>query len=114
MDKWLGYYFRSSSILTDEYAKFSREMKKYLKTISINNIELISYNRMHFCFSAFFKNNKTGKLVYACCFDVRYFQDAWYTRLLIRTAKHDKDYTGGRNQFCTLPELSDAIQILTK
>ena len=70
--------------------------------------------RGHFYFSGFFKNLETGKWVYVNCAVVRFFKNEWYNRLLVRTAKNNKDYTGGKNEFSTLSSLLDSLNNLTK
>lgn len=110
---WLEYTFESSSGLTEEFARFSRDMKKELKKIMID-YELVNYSRGHFYYSVFFKNIKNDKLVYISSSDVRYFQDNWYNNLLIRTAEHEKDYTGGFNDWATLPKLKEKADYLTR
>ena len=107
---WLGYHFESSSQLTEEFANFSRMIKSELKKTA--GYELVSYNRGHFYFSAFLKNNKTNKLIYLSCDDVR-GSDGWYNNLLIRTAQHNKDYTGGRNNFVKFTDIKTQADILT-
>ncbi len=110
---WLDYTFESSSGLTEEFAKFSKDIKKELKKLMIG-YELISYSRGHFEYSAFFKNINNGQLVYVSCSDVRHFKNAWYDNLLIRTAEHEKDYTGGSNDWATLPKLKEKADYLTR
>lgn len=113
IEAWRGYHFESSSGLTEEWADFSEDMQKHLKKTLAPELSLVSYYRGHFYFSAFIKNNETGKLAYISCDDVRYSPDAWYTRLLVRTAKHDKDYRGGSNDFATLSGLKEKALALT-
>ncbi len=103
LKNWVGYYFESSCHLTPEFAEFAKQIKSYLK--KIEGYELVDFLRGHFEFSAFLKNIKTGKLVYVSCSDVRYFPDEWYNNLLIRTASHEKDYTGGSNNYVKFIEL---------
>ena len=109
---WLGYNFESSSGLTEEFADFSKDIKIELKKI-MTGYELISYNRGHFYFSAFFKNIINNKFVYISSDDVR-GSDRWYTNLLVRTAKNDKDYTGGSNDWSTLPLIKEKADYLIK
>jgi len=109
---WIGYTFRSSSGLTEEWAEFSKAIKKELK--KIDGYDLVSYSRGHFFFSAFLKNTTTGKLVYISSSDVRFFKDEWYNRLLIRTAQHDKDFTGGANYMTLFSKIKEHADKLTK
>lgn len=69
--------------------------------------ELI-FNPMYFEWSAFFK--KDGKFIYVHVGDVRYnICGHWYNRVLYRTAKSEKDYTGGCNNFCSYEELEERL-----
>lgn len=113
IDKWIGNVFVSSSGLTKEYAEFYKDIKSYLKKLTAGKYEM-ELGRGHFYFSGFFKNLETGKWVYVNCADVRFFKNEWYNRLLVRTAKNNKDYTGGKNEFSTLSSLLDSLNNLTK
>ena len=111
ISKWVGYNFQSSSVLTEEFALFSKHIRAELK--KINGYELVSYNRGHFYFSAFLKNKQNSKLVYISSDDVR-GSSGWYSGLLIRTAQHDKDYTGGRNNFCQFNKIKEQADYLLR
>jgi hypothetical protein len=86
----------SGSDLSSEFKSFFRKEKKritdILKEKGCTNIEM-GYG--FYYFSGFF-TSPTGQAYYFSCSDVRHFP---YNRLLIRTAKHYKDYTGGSNNF---------------
>jgi hypothetical protein len=88
--------FESSCGLTPEFAQFFRTFKseftKELQTIGATNIE---FSRGHFYVSGFF-TTPDGQAWYFSISDVRFFPDR---RLLYRTAKDYKDYTGGRNRY---------------
>lgn len=115
IENWLGYSFESSSGLTPEFAEFRREVKRYIKKILPEELELIMpFGSLHFEFSGFIKNKKTGKFVYFSCSDVRFFKDSWYDDLLIRTAENEKDYTGGSNNSCKITEVSEKAKQLTE
>ena len=114
IERWLGYTFESSSSLTPEFAEFRREIKRYIKKSLTDDLELIMpFGSLHFAFSGFIKNKITGRFVYFSCSDVRSWSDGWYNDLLIRTAENEKDYTGGSNNSCKLPELSKKAKELT-
>lgn len=114
ISKWLDYLFESSSGLTEEFDQFAREYKKAVIKQLPDNCELVSFNRGHFYMSAFIRNNETKKLVYISTSDVRHFSNSWYNNILIRTAQHDKDYTGGSNCFTTYLKLKENIEKLTR
>ena len=66
--------------------------------------ELI-FSPMYFEWSAFFK--KDGKFIYVHVGDVRW--NNWYDSVLYRTAKSEKDYTGGSNCYCSYEELEEKL-----
>jgi len=96
-DKYINYPFESSTVLTEEFKGFSRAFKGDLNELTRDSFELVKFNRGHFYISGFLKNRETGGLVYFSIPDVRFFMNGWKTRMLIRTAENDTDYTGGRN-----------------
>ena len=111
LKKYLDYEFSSGSYTKDDYKSFERKYVNYLKSIAKENgWELVSVNKNHYEFSAFFKYN--DKYVYFSISDVRFWQNDWYNKILIRTANHSKDYTGGRNYYTTLPTLNYGIKNL--
>lgn len=103
--------FESSSSKTPEFTAFTRtfksEFKKVLKELNCTELECING---HFDISGFF-NSANGQLWYFNIGDVRWGQR---NSLLIRTAQHRKDYTGGPNMYAGLeyliPELKRIIQ----
>jgi len=114
IENWLGYVFESSCSLTPEFAQFRRDIKKYIKNNLSSELELIMpFGSLHFEFSGFIKNKRTGKFVYFSCPDVRSWPDQWYNNLLIRTAENEKDFTGGSNNYCKITELSEKALNLT-
>lgn len=114
MKKYLGYRFDGGAYTTPEYKSFETKYINYLKKIcELNGWELTKANKSHFEFSAFIKNSD-NKYVYFSISDVRYWQDGWYKSILIRTAKNDKDYTGGANHYTDLENLSNSIKTLLK
>jgi hypothetical protein len=114
IEKWLGYNFESSSSRTPEYSAFEREFKKELVKQLPENCELVNWSRGHFEVSCFIKNAISGRFAYLSTSDVRYFPDEWYNNLLIRTAKHEKDYTGGSNDSSDWKNLKKNLERLFK
>ena len=86
----------SGSDLSSAFKTFFRKEEKRISDIltkkGCTNIEM---NYGFYYFSGFF-TSPTGQVYYLSCSDVRHFG---YERLLIRTAKDYKDYTGGSNQY---------------
>lgn len=96
------------SVTSDDYKSFQRKYKNFIKKVcEENNMELVKFNPNHYEFSAFVK--KDDKFVYISISDVRYFKNAWYNRILVRTAKSEKDYTGGFNNYTSLPLLETTL-----
>lgn len=113
IEKWLNHRFESSSALTPEFSNFAKDFKKELKRQLPDECEIVAWSRGHFYVSCFIKNKETSKFAYLSHSDVRFFPDEWYNNILIRTAKHEKDYTGGSNCNCKFPELKEWIERLT-
>ena len=113
IESWLKVYFESSCSPTPEFSSFARQFKAYVKKMCGSDFEIAGWNRGHFYLSGFIKNKKTNKLAYFMTSDVRYFPGQWYNNLLVRTAEHERDYSGGRNNWTTLPEIIKVVGKLT-
>ena len=91
--------FESSSTRTPQYLAwhklFKREFVKFLTQKGMMEVQINKPN--HFDMSGFFLA-KNGQLWYFSISDLRCSKDS----MLIRTAKHPKDYTGGSNRSATL------------
>lgn len=95
--------------VSDDYKSFQTKYRNFLKKLcKENGYELVKFNPNHYNFSCFVKGN--DKFVYISISDVRYFKKEWFNNILIRSAKHEKDYTGGSNQYTSLPCLEAKIQ----
>ena len=81
-----------------------KEFKAIAKKIGAD----IIFSPNYFEWSAFFI--KDGKYIYVHMGDVRYWD--WYHDVLFRTAKNEKDYTGGANQRCTFDNLAEELSDL--
>ena len=100
--------FESSCSTTPEFAQFFRTFKseftKELKTIGATDIE---FSRGHFHLTGFFRSTD-GQLWYFSLSDVRGMEyclnQSCMGKLLYRTAKHNKDWTGGSNRYATIRE----------
>ena len=111
MLKYLDYEFSTGCETGEDYKKFERKYISYLKALcKENGWELVNVSKGHYEFSAFFKCN--NKYVYFKISDVRYFKNEWFNHILIRTAKSEKDYTGGQNHYTNLMDLPVKLQTL--
>ena len=79
------------------YSKQKSLVKKALRQAGFTNIKM---NNGYYYFSGFAERN--SKLIYFSIFDVRHIYNSSDTQLLIRTAEHHKDFTGGSNHYATL------------
>ena len=109
--KWLNHEFQSSSVKTPEFKSFSNDFIKDLKSLA-QGYEFVNVNKGHFYVSGFIK--KDDKYAYFSISDVRYFKNEWYNHIMIRTAKSDKDYTGGNNNYTNLENFNKKIDSLFK
>jgi len=105
--------FESSSGRTPEYLAwhrlFKREFSKFLTEYGATDIQIGKPN--HFNMSGFFTVN--GQAWYFSISDIRWSKD----KMLIRTAKSYKDYTGGMNQYaslCSEEAFTDAFKRIVK
>lgn len=99
-------YFGSSSRNSPEFNKFfnafTKVMKKELECIGATNFEI---SKGHFYLSGFFKIGE--QLIYFSISDVRSdfgFNRSGEPEMLVRTAKHNKDWTGGGNNYVVIEE----------
>ncbi len=111
--QWLDTSFESSSSTTPEFAAFAAQYRRELKKQLAKDLELVGFNRGHFYLSGFIKNSLTGKYAYFMTDDVRFSVNGWHNQVLMRTAKHEKDYTGGRNDWASWGTMRDKALMLT-
>lgn len=91
--------FESSSGKTPEFKSFATKFKNdFKKELDSIGAKMTAYSVGHFYVSGFFRT-KTDKCIYFSISDVRSFMD---TKILVRTARDEKDYTGGVNQYVNM------------
>ena len=112
--KYINYNFESSCYKTEEFIQFSRDFKSDLKKIIGDAYTLVNFSVGHFYLSGFIENKATKKLAYFSTSDVRGCNNEWHNSLLIRTAEHIKDFSGGRNKFTSLEKIAESLDDLTK
>lgn len=101
----LAIGLESSSVITPELKNFSSTFKKeFTKELESIGAKLTAYSLGHFFVSGFFK--KDGKCFYFSFGDVREmeFRSGSDISLLYRTARDEKDYIGGYNNWVTVKE----------
>jgi len=112
IEEWVDYEFETSLGLTEEFNSFYHDIRKFLKKELKEEFEL-TVKRGHFEFLGFVKNRKTNKWAYFSCSDVRFFKNEWFKNLLVRTAKGERDFTGGRNTFSEFLNIRENLLKLT-
>jgi hypothetical protein len=94
-------YFGSGSYNSEEFDEFFKSFKKsFTRELKKINAVSIEFSKGHFYLSGFFKVNEQH--YYFSISDVRHgfgFYANGKPRMLIRTAEHNKDYTGGGNNY---------------
>lgn len=90
--------------------QLDRKVKSYLKSI-LPEAKIFGFKNGFCRTSGFVEMN--DKFVYISIPDIR-FNRNWQNDILIRTAKNDRDYTGGRNNYTTIEKLSTDIMKLIK
>ena len=114
LEDWRSVTIESSTGPTPEWIAFARMYRAHIaRDATRHGLDLVSWRRGHFDASAFFKNRTTGRLAYLSISDVRFFRNECMENILLRTAAHDKDYTGGPNCWTTLDTLSETLERLT-
>ena len=114
MSKWYNFDFENCQTNETGYDrkafnKFGLDFKKEINTLLEDiGAEVHSISRGYFILSGFIK--KDDKLVYFSIDDVRFNKFQKDTMILVRTAKHDRDFTGGRNNFSNLDNLKKDVQ----
>ena len=116
LEDWIGNKFESSYSKTPEFMAFAQMYRARIRKIADKaGLEIVDWSTGgHFCVSAMLKNRQTGKFVYMSCSDVRHWRDGWYKDILVRTAEHKEDWTGGSNNSSTLEKLGEAFERLTR
>ena len=96
--------FQSSSSVTPQFVTFFNTFKKELtKLLKSKGCTEIVIDRGHFYAAGFFTTPNKG-IYYFSISDVRWFKEE---RIMYRTAKHYKDFTGGLNQYVALDEIDE-------
>ena len=110
-----NYQFESSTEKTKEFTSFATKFKNVIKSIleeTNPNCILDSFNVGHFYVSGFIKNQENNKFVYFSISDVRCSNVRHYVldRILVR--QHNKDFTGGANNFVELENFKFKLERL--
>lgn len=107
--KWKHHHFTSGAYIGDDFKDFSKDFKSYLKRI-MDTVggTVLSFNRGHYYCSAFIMRSSDNQVIYISTPDVRWGENE-FNRILVRTAVHEKDFTGGSNRHTPIEDLSVLI-----
>lgn len=111
LQPFVNYVFSSGSYTGEDFNEFNTKFKKVIEKMLPDNYSLHYWNKGHYYCSAVIKDNEEH-FIYMSISDVRHFPHEWVENILIRTMKHDKDWTGGTNKFTDLINFTKDIQKL--
>ena len=98
-------------VTSDDYKTFEKKYRNILKKIcKEKGFELTWFSGNHYEFSAMFRSDY--KYIYMNISDTRYWRNEWFNNILIRYAKHAKDYGGWHtiNDYTNLPHLDEKLE----
>ena len=113
LQPFVGYLFSSGSYIGDDFKSFNTKFRNSIKKLLPNGYKIHYWNRGHYYCSAVIKTPEE-KFIYISIPDVRYWENEWFSDILCRTMKHDKDLTGGQNHRTTLFTFTKDIENLYK
>lgn len=103
---------------SQEFIAFAENFRSVVKEVAKKiGAELVSFSVGHYFFSGFV--SRDGKFVYFSYDLPRHMtldlsrSDSWQG-ILVRTAKHPKDYTGGSNRFCNIMQMEKLVDQLLR
>ena len=96
-----------------EYQSFQRKYKNYLTKHLPYGFSIYKFDKNYFCFSCIIKTD-TNNFLYLSIPDVRYSNNAWMNKILIRRMKNERDYTGMTNYFTGLDRLTKNLLSLDR
>lgn len=100
--KWEGHMFSTGPYAGKDYITFEKDSKTDLKKmLKEEGLKLHNFSKNHYCFTAVVTDG-LEHFIYISQSDVRWSD---LDRILIRTMKHDKDWTGGHNRYCRWEEV---------
>ena len=111
LQSFVNYVFSGGSYTGNDFNVFNTKFKNAIKKMLPDNYALHYWNKGHYYCSAVIKDNEE-RFIYISIPDVRFFPHEWIANILIRTMKHDKDWTGGSNNFTDLINFTKDIQKL--
>ena len=114
LQPYWNHEFSSGGTTGQDYKQFQAKYRNWLrKELSGYSVTLLPN---HYEFSAVIEKPAAGaepaRYVYLSISDVRAFPRQWATRILVRTMRHAKDWTGGYNNYCGITGVRDTVDRL--
>ena len=111
LQPFVNYIFSSGGYAGDDFKSFNTKYRNAIKKLLPHGYEIHSWNKGHYRCSAVIKDTN-DRFIYMSIYDVRFFPNEWAEDILIRTMKHDKDWSGGINHRTDLINFTKDIQRL--
>lgn len=108
---FVDYQFSSGGVIGEDFRSFNTKYRNAIKTRLPKGYLILNWTRGHY-FCSWVIKTPDNKYIHMCISDVRFFQNEWFSNILMRTMRHPKDWTGGPNRFTTLFTMKEDIQKL--
>ena len=105
---FVDYVFSSGGITGNDFKSFNTKFKSVIKNLLPDGFSIHAWVNGHYFCHAVIKT-PGDRYIYMSIPDVRYFPNEWFSNILYRTMKHDKDWTGGPNCYTTVFTLAKDI-----
>lgn len=106
-----NYNFSSGGCIGKDFISFNTKFRNLIKKSLPDGWSIHYWNRGHYYCSGVIET-LGNQFIYFSIPDVRFFDAEWVTNILIRTMKHEKDWTGGSNHRTDVFNFSKDIQKL--
>lgn len=111
LQPYWDHEFSSGGTAGRDYKQFQAKYRNWLKK-ELHGYK-VTLHPNHYEFSAVIEKPancaEPAKYVYLSVPDVRFFPRKWATNILVRAMAHAKDWTGGRNNYCGITGVRDAV-----
>ena len=113
LQPYVHHEFSSGGYAGGDFGLFDARYHDSIKRILPTGYIIHEWRRHNYFGSATLKSPK-GNFIYLMYPDVRYCPLEWFTNILYRTMKHEKDFAGGINRRTTLFALAKNIKELSE
>ena len=110
---YVDYVFSSGAFATDDYKTFEKKFKRVIVKLLPEGYSMHSWHSNHYECSWVIKTPE-DKFIYGSISDVGGAPNEWLSNILIRTMKHDKDWSGGFNNYTSIFTFTEDIKKLNK